>query len=231
MHVILNKEGDGMGKGKLFVIDGNDGSGKQTQAEMLRSSLAVRGRKVLTMSFPRYDATFFGKELRKALDGQYGDFVALDPHIASLLYAGDRWASKHEITRALSSGEIVICDRYVSANQIHQGGKIKDELKREEFLTWLDQLEYGEYSLPRPDISIYLDVPPEVSTKLMSDKTRDIVENNPEYLFNSHKSAQWLIARRPNDWIRINCMNDGNLRSRGDVHDEISHWLYEKGFI
>lgn len=220
-----------MSKGILIVIDGNDGSGKQTQSEMLRSDFVYRGREVLQLSFPRYAETFFGQELAKALQGQYGDFASLDPHLAALLYAADRWASKHLIQRALANGAVVICDRYVSANQIHQGGKIQDEKEREEFLTWLDMLEFGEYSLPRPDISIYLDVPPEVSEQLMSQKTRDVVEKNPLYLRNSHASAQWLIRMRPQEWVHVNCMHNGSLRSRADIHTEVSHWLYEKGFV
>src|SRR5436189_2102949 len=120
--------------------------------------------------------------------------------------------------RTLASGEIVLCDRYASANQIHQGGKIENEVEREKFLAWLDQLEFVEYALPRPDISIYLDVPPEVSERLMSDRTRDQVEKNPNYLKNSHKSAQWLIAQRPKDWIHIKCMDGDKLRSREDIH-------------
>lgn len=211
-----------MKKGKLIVIDGNDGSGKHTQAEMLRSYFVSIGKKVLPLSFPRYQDTFFGRELRKALDGKYGDFVNLDPHLAALLYVADRWASKPLMKQMITEGGYVICDRYVSANQIHQGGKIENESEREDFLAWLDQMEFGEYSLPRPDVSIYLDVPPEVSRALMSDKTRDIVENNPTYLENSHKSAQWLISKRPEDWLHVRCLNDkGEMRERKDIHTEI----------
>lgn len=211
-----------MPRGKMVVIDGNDGSGKATQSEMLQTSLLHMGKKVLPISFPRYEYTFFGKELRKALRGDYGDFVNLDPHLAALLYVADRWVTKPLIKRALTRGEFVICDRYVSANQIHQGGKIEDESKREDFLTWLDQLEFGEYALPRPDVCIYLDVPPEVSQRLMSDRTRDQVESNPNYLVNSHKSAQWLIAKRPEEWIHVHCLDDkGEMRDRKSIHTEI----------
>ncbi len=211
-----------MPKGKLIVIDGNDGSGKATQSEMLRSSLISIGKKILPLSFPRYKDTFFGRELRKSLDGEYGDFANLDPHLAAIGYALDRWASKPLINRSLARGEIVLCDRYVSANQIHQGGKIQDWKKREDFLAWLDQLEFGELALPRPDVCIYLDVSPEVSQRLMSDKTRDIVENNPEYLVNSHKSAQWLIGKRPEEWLHVRCTIEGGvMRERKDIHLEI----------
>ncbi len=207
--------------GKMIVIDGNDGSGKHTQAEMLRTYLLKRGDEVVPISFPRYQDTFFGRELKIALAGKYGDFGNLDPHLASLLYVADRWASRPLIADAIGSGKYVICDRYVSSNQIHQGGKIKSPKKRVDFLAWLDQLEYGEYKLPKPDVCVYLDVPPEVSRKLMSDKTRDIVENNPKYLQNSHASAQWLIRRFPEAWVHIRCARRGLMRSREEIHEEL----------
>jgi thymidylate kinase len=207
--------------GKLIVIDGNDGSGKHTQAEMLRSYILNLRRRVLMLSFPRYEDTFFGRILREALDGKFGNFVDLDPHLVAPLYAADRWASKHHIKTTLADGGYVVLDRYVSANQIHQGGKFQDELERVNFLAWLDQLEYGEYRLPKPDFSVYLDVPLEVSLGLLNSKNRDTAENNHRYLENSHKSAQWLIARNPDKWIHVECVRDGVLRSREEIHDEL----------
>ncbi len=209
-------------RGKMIVIDGNDGSGKQTQTDLLRKYLVEDCRPVVRISFPRYEDTFFGRELRRALRGDYGNFVELDPHLAAPLYAADRWASKAQIERELENGVYVLCDRYASSNQIHQGGKIENEEKRIEFLAWLEQLEYGEYKIPRPDISVYLDVPPAVSHRNMDSKTRDIVENNPRYIENSHKSAQWLIARNPEHWIHIRCTDHrGLMRSREEIHEEV----------
>lgn len=217
--------------GRLIVLDGNDGSGKQTQSEMLRSALLKLNRKVLPISFPRYQDTFFGMELRKALDGKYGDFGNLNPRLASHLYAADRWASGSLIRDAIKSGKLVIADRYMSANQIHQGGKIQDQTERENFLAWLDQLEYGEFKIPRPDASIYLDVPPVVSKQLMSDKTRDIVEENPQYLENSHASAQWLIKKFPDQWIHIRCTKRGLMRTREEIHEEILNRLRARSVL
>lgn len=218
-------------RGKLIVIDGNDGSGKATQAELLEEALVSLKKKVMQISFPRYEETFFGRELRKALDGQYGDFGSLDPRLASLLYTLDRWASKDVIHNALRAGRYVICDRYVSANQIHQGGKIKSIAKRKEFLAWLDNLEFHELGIPRPTVSIYLDVPPALSKELMSKKTRDIVENNPEYLENSHKSAQWLIRQDPERWLHVKCSRRSLMRSREEIHTEIITGLKARSLV
>lgn len=218
-------------KGKLIALDGNDGSGKQTQAQMLRSALLHMRRRVLLLSFPRYQETFFGRELRHALDGDYGDFAGVHPRIASQMYAADRWASRELMLEALRRGKYVVCDRYMSANQLHQGGKITNPTRRRDFLAWLDQLEYGQYRIPRPDVSIYLDVPVAVSLELMKDRHRDSVEKNATYLANSHRSAQWLMKEMPNKWLHVKCTRRGVMRSREEIHDEIMTRLRERGTI
>ncbi len=219
-------------RGKLIVFDGGDGAGKETQTKLLVAALVAMGYTTHTVSFPRYEAGFFGRELRKMLDGKYGDFGKVDPYIASLWYAMDRWAAKSEIEAYLERGAFVVLDRYKSANEIHQGGKIADRAVREKFLFWLDELEFGELAIPRPDISIYLDVPPVVSAQLMSQKTRDIVEDCPSYLENSHESAQWLVARYPEQWIHIQCCRkEGTLRTREDIHEEVVAQLKARSIL
>ena len=212
-------------RAKFIAIDGNDGSGKATQARLLVSAIQGRGRAAQLISFPRYEETFFGQELRKALDGAYGPFGDLNPYLASYPYAADRWVSRSHIEVSLKAGLCMISDRYMSANQIHQGGKIQDEREREEFLAWLEELEYGQFQIPRPDISVYLDVPVSVSKMLMSQKTRDIVEDSLDYLSNSHKCAQWLIRRKPEEWLKVRCMKAGQLRTPEDIHQEVMEGL------
>jgi dTMP kinase len=210
-----------MSEGKLIVIDGTDGSGKQTQTELLRAHFLRAGQRVHLVSFPRYTESFFGRLTRQAIDGKLGDFATLDPHLASLSYAADRWQASHEIKVMLSTGHHVICDRYVSANQIHQGGKFEEESERVEFLLWLEQLEYEEYQIPRPDISIYLDVPPEVSLRLMEGRVKDQVESNTKYREDSYKCAQWLIERFPERWARVLCVRDDKIISREEIHAKV----------
>lgn len=217
--------------GKFIVIDGIDGSGKQTQTELLREYLVNHGLNVLTLSFPRYKETFFGRLLRGALDGKYGDFLHLDPNLACIPYAADRWESKPLIDRHLSEGGIVLCDRYASSNQIHQGGKIPDDHERFAFLDTLKILEYEVFSIAKPDISIFLDVPPEVSERLMSDRTKDQVEENPSYIRDSYSAAQWLISLEPGQWIRVNCMLGRELRSREEIHREVVTTLKSRGVL
>jgi dTMP kinase len=209
-------------KGKLIVIDGADGSGKATQAKLLVSVLKKKGYKVKTLDFPRYEHNFFGGLIGRCLAGEYGDFIAINPNIASVLYAADRFESKPLLEKWLKNGYIVILDRYVSANQIHQGGKIIDNKVRKKFLEWLDTMEFKVFGLPHPDLVLYLDVPQEISDKLLSlgkqglsvnhaaKGKKDIAENHVRYLKNSRESALKIVKNR-NNWEQIICAPKGIL--------------------
>jgi dTMP kinase len=215
-----------MKKGKLIVIDGTDGSGKATQTELLVARLKKEGIKVKKIDFPQYTENFFGAVIRECLDGKYGNFLAVHPKIASVLYAADRFETSGKIKKWLAEGYMVISDRYVSANQIHQGGKIQNERARKEFLAWLDTMEFEVFQIPRPDAIIYLHVPLEVSLKLITNRAEeksiklDLPESNPKHLFDSQQSALKIIGKN-NTWIKIFCAERGVLRSRQEIHEEI----------
>ena len=221
-------------KGKLIVLDGIDGSGKATQIAMLKQHLTLEGYKVKLLDFPEYYQNFFGKFIGHCLSEQYYNFTHTHPKIASVLYAADRWESSDKIRKWLKKGYIVLSNRYVSANQIHQGGKIKNARKREAFIQWLDEMEYGTFKIPRPDTVFYLSVPMKVILRLIAErrkltnraylgKRKDILEGDVSYLSNSHKAALWL-AKTQKDWIKIDCAPDGVIDSRENIH----HQIYEK---
>ena len=158
-------------QGKFVVIDGIDGAGKATQTELLVKHLKQLKVPVRKIDFPGYERNVFGKLIGECLAGKHGDFVQVDPRIGSTLYAADRFESKAKIERWLKAGYVVIADRYVSSNQIHQGGKIKDPKKRQEFLKWLDTVEYTIFGIPRPDLIVYLHLPVALSLKLLHAKS------------------------------------------------------------
>ncbi|PID51735.1 MAG: thymidylate kinase [Candidatus Moraniibacteriota bacterium] len=224
-------------KGKLIVIDGSDGSGKATQTQCVVRALKKAGRRVRTCDFPQYEKNFFGAFIGECITGEHGDFVALDPHITSVIYAADRFESSKKIQRWLEKGYTVVLDRYVSANQIHQGGKIADPRARKKFLQWLDTMEFGVFRLPRPDMVIYLDVSVQLSQILLqnTDKKKsyipkgkkDLVEADRTYLENARKSALWL-ARNNDNWERIQCVKNGRLRSIEDIQRDILHILKKR---
>jgi dTMP kinase len=221
-----------MRKGLFIVFDGNDGSGKATQSKLLGEYLAASGIDHLKLDFPAYDRNFFGALVGECLAGKHGDFVHMDPKIASSLYALDRLESSPSIREALAEGKVVLADRFASSNQIHQGGKIADEQERIEFLLWLQKMEHDVLGIPRPDLIIYLEVPLEVSLELLTQKraaknqtlaagVKDTVEEDREYLERSHATAQWLAAREPN-WRIVSCMEGERLRTREEIHADVA---------
>jgi dTMP kinase len=220
-----------MKKGKLIVIDGTDGSGKATQVALLSKKLKREGYTVKNVDFPEYYKNFFGKFIGHCLSEQYYNFVKVHPKIASVLYAADRFQSKVEIEGWLKKGYVVIANRYVSANQIHQGGKIKSVKKRTEFIKWLDQMEHKVFKIPRPDIVIYLSVPFDVSLKMMKERNEtakrnytggksDVHEVDVEFQKNSRNSALWL-SKTLKYFKKIDCAPKGTIMSREDIHKEV----------
>jgi len=218
-------------KGKFIVIDGTDGSGKATQVKLLVSKFRKNGYKVKTIDFPRYYDNFFGKLIGECLAEKYGDFLLVDPHIASVLYAADRWESSEIIKKWLAKGNIVIADRYASSNQIHQGAKIRNSKKRTEFLEWLEKMEFKTFNIPRPDLIVYLHVPVEITLKLLKKKTAskrkkymegkgDLAESNPKHLNDSQSSAVMLV-KKYNNWHRIDCVDKGKLMSINEINNLI----------
>lgn len=222
-------------KGKLIVIDGTDGSGKATQTDLLVKHLKSDRHKVKVVDFPDYYSNFFGKFIGHCLSERYYDFVKVHPKIASVLYAADRFESSGKIESWLKAGNIVIANRYASANQIHQGGKIANTKKREAFLKWLAEMEYEVFKIPRPDIVFYLSVPIPVVLKLIKErngnskrnylgkKKQDVHEKDKSFLENSRKSALWL-AKTQKNWVKIECVKDDVLDTRENIHKQI----YEK---
>ncbi|KKQ98969.1 MAG: Thymidylate kinase [Parcubacteria group bacterium GW2011_GWF2_40_69] len=234
---ILKKKNN-MKQGKLIVIDGIDGSGKATQVRLLEKKLNEEKIKVKTIDFPRYYDNFFGKLIGEYLSGQYGDFIQTDPRVASVLYAADRFESSKQIQKWLHDGYMVIADRYASANQIHQGGKIDNAKERKEFIGWLDKMEHEVFKIPRPDLVIYLDVPFEVSKEWLKKKVaqrkkkylkgkRDVAEDNLLHLKNSRNSALKLHKENKN-WEKIECCKKTVCMSPEEVHEHVYNIIKKK---
>ncbi len=231
-------------KGKFVVIDGIDGAGKATQTKLLVEALRAKGKKVETVDFPRYYDNFFGGMIGRALRGDFGDFLAVHPKIASVLYACDRLESTKQINEWLAEGYIVIADRFTSSNQIHQGGKCKTDKERKEFLQWLDKMEHEVLGVPRPDMIIYLSLPVVVSQELLKKAkseteqkkkgfkkrylkgAKDLAEESIEYMEASRKSA-YSIIKSKNNWQMIECFDKKKkvLRTIEDIHSEVLSYI------
>jgi len=219
-----------MKKGLLVVVDGADGSGKATQTKLLVDRLHADGHEVETLDFPQYTDNICGKLLRECLDGKRGDFMAVDARIASVLYASDRFESKNTIQNWLDQGKVVVLDRYVSANMMHQGAKIDDPEELEEFLSWIDVLEHEMFGIARPDLIIYLDVPLEDRIKMVEEavankdhhkgESVDVAEADLEHQAAAQDRAKQIVQSR-NNWQQIVCSVEGGMRTREDIHEDV----------
>jgi len=210
--------------GKLIAIEGIDGSGKNTQVRLLQQELSARGYSIYSTGFPQYES-WFGKMVGQFLNGDLGPLEKVDPHFSALLYAGDRFEAKSRIREALSRGSIVLADRYVASNLAHQSARVP-AAKRAEFLTWIEQLEYGIYDLPREDLVLYLRVPPQEAQSLVkkkparsyTDSTHDILEASIRHLQDAADMYDLLSRQSP--WATIQCYDAARNGMR--MPDEIS---------
>ncbi len=143
----------------FIVLEGVDGSGKSTQIANLRKMFAEKGVESEYLHFPRFDAPYYGDLIARFLRGELGGIEQVDPYIVALLYAGDRKDAAVMIRKWLSEGKVVICDRYVYSNVGYQCAKLSDEIAREELRKWILGLEYEYNAIPKPDVSLFLDVP------------------------------------------------------------------------
>ena len=215
--------------GKLFVIDGTDGSGKQTQFKKLQERLTKEGIDYKTVSFPNYDSPS-SSLVKMYLSGEFGeDPNSVSPYVASTFYAVDRYATfKKGYQEYYENGGIILADRYTTANMVHQAGKITDEKEREKFLNWLFDLEFNLYGLPKPSQVFFLNMPIGISLKLMKDREnkfshtqeKDIHERNPKYLEESYNAACSLVGKY--DWNEIKWVDENKkLKTIDEIHEEI----------
>lgn len=210
--------------GRLLVIDGLDGSGKQTQAAHLCERLRTDGRAVLPVSFPDYDNPSSAL-VKEYLAGAYGQADEVSPYAASSFYAVDRYASYNTVwKKPYLDGHTIIADRYATSNLIHQMSKLPQE-QWDTFHAWMEDYEYGKLGLPKPDAVLYLDMHPQVSRELLSrryagDETKkDIHEANFAYLLRCRACA--LYAAEHFGWIRIACSNEISPRPVEEIAQEI----------
>ena len=153
----------------LLAIEGIDGAGKGTQAAQLAETASANGYSVASFSFPTYDGNPFSRAVAGYLNGEFGSADEVHPELAAMLYAGDRFHARGELVDALAAHDLVVCDRYVGSNAAHQGAKLEGEA-RTRLLEWLDEVEYGEFALPRPDLVVLLDAPVTLARQFVSRK-------------------------------------------------------------
>lgn len=215
--------------GKLFAIEGTDGSGKQTQFNKLCERLTKEGVDFRTVSFPNYDSES-SSLVKMYLSGQFGKNPKdVSPYIASTFYAADRYATfkLQGLEEYYNNGGIILADRYTTANMVHQTGKISDSVERQKFLDWLLDFEFNLYGLPAPTRVFFLNMPVEFALNLIKDREnkfthgtqKDIHERDSSHLIDSYNAACSLVDKY--NWYEVKCVKDNQIRSIEDIHEEI----------
>ncbi len=211
--------------GKLIVIEGTDGSGKSTQFRRLTEHLQQDAQEFKTLVFPRYSEPS-SSLIRMYLGGEFGSKPTdVNAYAASAFYAVDRYASfKQDWGEWYRQGGLIVSDRYTTSNAVHQASKEPAE-KQGEFLKWLYEFEYDRLGLPRPDLTLYLDVPTDFTEKLLRNREEatntqaDIHEKDMEYLTTCRNTGRAAAAFY--GWTVIECVRNGKMRSIEDIHEEI----------
>lgn len=220
----------------IIAIEGIDGAGKGTQAELLKLKAQSVGLKAEVVSFPRYNKTLFAKCIAAHLNGEYGDLDTINASTAALLFAGDRFESLAVLKELSRNNDILILDRYTSSNIAHQGARV-DAVDRLDFMQWLAKLEYETLALPKAAITIYLDVPADIAMRMISTKQKreytsasaDIYERDTQHLMACREVYQTLAAMNfHSHWLPIQCVEaTGQLRQIEEIHDLIWHAIKE----
>lgn len=220
----------------FIVLEGLDGAGKSTQIAKLRELFHSRGIESEYLHFPRFDAPVYGELIARFLRGDLGTVDAVNPYLVALLYAGDRADAAATIRRWIGEGKVVIVDRYVYSNIGYQCAKIADAEERTRLREWILKTEFEEFAIPRPDLSLFLDVPFEFTAKKLTE-TRE--GDDRAYLNGSkdiHEASLDLqrrvrevyidAAQQGNDIEVVDCSTDeGTMASPEVIFERIMHYV------
>ena len=216
----------------LIVIDGSDGSGKETQTKLIIERFEKENIKFKTISFPQYNTKSAGL-VEEYLAGKYGSASEVGPEVSSIFFAVDRFDASFKIRKWLDEGFTVLVDRYVTSNMGHHGGKISDKEKRQDFFDWNDNLEHGIFNIPRPDINIVLHLPTDIAFAKLAERgwkgdiKTDVHETDKQHLIDAEKAYIHLADYYPNTHL-ISCAHEDDFRPREEIHEEVWQLISKK---
>lgn len=223
----------------LVVLEGLDGAGKSTQVKKLRKYLEERFGVVEYIHFPRYNAPVYGDLISRFLRGDFGSNESVHPQLVALLFAEDRHGAAPEMKEILENNGTILLDRYVYSNIAYQCAKLKEDAEAEDLRDWIFNTEYGNFSLPKPDLNIFLDVPISfVEQKLQSNRAgddrnylegaQDIHEADIEF----QKRVRSIYRRQcelDSNFIRIDCSDEyGIMMSPDEIFAKVKAVVDER---
>ncbi len=226
----------------FIVIEGLDGAGKSTQVDLLAKFLKANNKDIEYIHFPTMESPFFGDLIARFLRGEFGGLNEVNPYLVALLFAGDRYNLSNTISSWLHDNKIVINDRYVYSNIGFQCAKMTSEQEQNKLFDWILDLEYNYFKIPKPDLSIFLDVPFEFTKNRLEENRKgcdrtyldgktDIHESDLSFQNNVRKTYLKAIDRDEN-FIKIDCGdNNGQMLSPDAVFGKIIEQLEKRKLI
>ncbi len=220
----------------LIVLEGLDGAGKSTQIKRLTNHFEQQGASCAYLHFPRFDAPIYGELIARFLRGEFGSASEVDPYLVALIYAGDRADAAHTIRQWLDEGKVVILDRYVYSNIGYQCAKLEAGEEREGLMRWILELEYGYNRIPRPDLSIFLDVPFAFTERRLSEQREGDDRDYLKGATDIHEASLTLqqrvrevyleaAAMDPSLQIVDCCAEDGSMATPDEIYHRIEQLL------
>ncbi|MDE7356423.1 MAG: dTMP kinase [Rikenellaceae bacterium] len=221
----------------FIVVEGLDGAGKSTQVALLRQELERRGIGTEYLHFPRFDASVYGELIARFLRGDLGDWDSVDPQLAALLYAGDRRCAAPQIRHWLDEGRAVVIDRYVASNIAYQCAKESDKERKRALREWIVDCEYVRYGIPRPDVTLFLDVPFNFTVSRLTSVRQGHDRAYLEGKNDIHEASLSLQERVRAEYIDLAAIDDtmtvvecadsyGNMLPESEIFDKISQVVF-----
>ena len=210
-------------RGKLFVFEGVDGTGKETQLNLFKKHLLSEGLKFKFNSFPRYNkpSSYFINRYLDDLESPYGESDNIGPYMASLFYSLDRADASFGLKRWLYNNDVVVLDRYTGSNVGHQGAKLADKEERKKYTDWLFNLEYEILEIPRPDLNIVLDNPMDVIKRRLTERQNsDAHEANFDHIQKARESYLWAAENYDNFKI-VSGVEDNRELTPEEIHNRV----------
>ncbi|MDR2293219.1 MAG: dTMP kinase [Prevotellaceae bacterium] len=222
----------------FIALEGLDGAGKSTQIKLLENYFENRNKQNKYLHFPRFDTPFFGEMIAKFLRGDFGKINDVNPYIVALLFAQDRYDAAQTIREWIEQKYNVVVDRYVYSNIGYQCAKIDNINERNALRNWIFNLEYDYFKIPKPDVSIFLNVPFAFTENRLNEARTG---NDRDYLNGKndiHEESMELQRRVREIYIEqqniddsfkiVNCTtNDGNMLAPNQIFEQIIEHLQD----